>query len=255
MNKIDSIPYSETSAGDLWLPDGPGPVKGHPVVLVIHGGARTSLDKNSMSGVSELLCSNGFAVFNIDYRLAPEHPYPAGWEDCRAAARFLTESAGEYLLDPDLLFIAGASAGGHYALLTGLRPAGYRVAGVVSISGINDIYADWAVHEERYQLLLGEKSPSAALLEEINPSTYCAKDAPAVFCTHFAEDQVVPWDCCRLFAEKARQTGMEVGIYCYHLNRENQGHGIWIPEELPEKKLYPEIGEKVIHFLKHKVIS
>ena len=250
MKFTGKINYSEYSAGDLYLPEGKSPSGGWPIVLVIHGGAWTSLDKNSMTGVSEELCRNGLAVFNIDYRLAPEHPYPAGVEDCKAAAGFISGNAGKYGLNKDLLFVLGASAGGHYALLTGLDPAGYSVVGIVSISGINDVFADFAVHKERFLLLLG-REPVPELLNRINPSEFCHPGAPEVFCTHFIADQVVPFDCCRDFVSRAEEKNMKVGVYSYYLERENQGHGIWIPEALPEKKLYPDISSNIIYFVKN----
>ncbi|MBE6392895.1 MAG: alpha/beta hydrolase [Lentisphaerae bacterium] len=250
MKISEQINYSQYSAGDLYLPEGKIPSGGWPVVLVIHGGAWTSLDKNSMTEVSKELCRNGLAVFNINYRLAPEHPYPAGVTDCRTAAGFLVENAGKYRLNKDLLFILGASAGGHYALLTGLKTSGYSVAGIVSISGINDVFADFAVHKERYQLLLGREA-SPERLREINPSEYCYDGAPEIFCTHFIADQVVPFACCCDFVSRAGEKNMKVGVYSYYLERDNQGHGIWIPEALPGKKLYPDISNNIIYFFNH----
>ena len=250
MKQIRLITFVRDLSGDLWIPDGEIPANGYPVVLVIHGGAWRALDRSAMAGICEMLCNNGLAVFNIDYRLAPEHPYPAGLEDCRTAAAFLYENAEKYHLNRKLLFILGASAGGHYALLTGLCPENYQAAGIISISGINDIYADFVVHKERYELLLGTE-PVPELLREINPSTYCRENAPEVFCTHFNEDQVVPVECCRAFVAEAEKHKMKVGAYYYNLSREGQGHGIWIPEKLPEKELYPDISANIIYFINH----
>ncbi|WP_350332836.1 alpha/beta hydrolase [Coralliovum pocilloporae] len=62
----------------------------------------------------------GLAVVSVDYRLAPEHPYPQGPDDCEAAACWLIEQC-KALFDTDILLIGGESAGAHLAVVTLLR--------------------------------------------------------------------------------------------------------------------------------------
>jgi acetyl esterase len=91
------------------------------VMLHIHGGAWI-MGAPEMNDVVNLTLSRelGIAVVSVDYRLAPEHPYPAGHDDCEAAALWLLEHAeAEY--GSSRLLIGGESAGGHLAAVTLLR--------------------------------------------------------------------------------------------------------------------------------------
>ncbi len=68
----------------------------------------------------EMAQATDVAVISVDYRLAPEHPFPAGPDDCEAAARWLVEH-GSAEFGTDRLFIGGGSAGAHLSALTLLR--------------------------------------------------------------------------------------------------------------------------------------
>ena len=91
------------------------------VMLHIHGGAWI-MGAPEMSDLTNLMLSAelGIAVVSVDYRLAPEHPYPAGHDDCEAAAVWLLEHA-EPEYGSARLLIGGESAGGHLAAVTLLR--------------------------------------------------------------------------------------------------------------------------------------
>jgi acetyl esterase/lipase len=92
-----------------------------PALLWIHGGGYVigSADGDDAS-VKALVQQVGCAAVSVDYRLAPETPFPGGIEDCYAALRWLHEGAGELGVDPSRLAIGGASAGGGLAAALGL---------------------------------------------------------------------------------------------------------------------------------------
>lgn len=93
---------------DLRVPDGSGP---HPVIVYLHSGAWIMGDR--FGGPAVRQASRGYAVASIEYRLAPQHIWPAQVEDTKAAIRWLRANAARFRLDPERIGIFGTSAGGH----------------------------------------------------------------------------------------------------------------------------------------------
>jgi len=97
-----------------YAPDEPGGP--HPLLVFLHGGGFVFGDLETHDGVCRLLCRHaGAHVLAVDYRLAPEHPFPAAVEDARAALRWAFANAGELGADPHRIGAGGDSAGGNLA--------------------------------------------------------------------------------------------------------------------------------------------
>ncbi len=117
---IENISYIEndkTAAHMLELYFPAGEHKKLPLIVWIHGGAWFCGDKQP-SPMMPLLV-RGYAVAGINYRLTPDHKFPAQIHDCKAAIRWLRKHADEYGFDKDRIGIFGISAGGHLASLLG----------------------------------------------------------------------------------------------------------------------------------------
>ncbi|WP_447767692.1 alpha/beta hydrolase [Pseudomonas kilonensis] len=106
-------------------PRGAAPPAGWPCLLYLHGGGWVVGDLDSHDFICmELAAALGALVVAVDYRLAPEHPFPAGLDDCLAVWRHL--AAAPFAIDPRRRLVVGDSAGGNLAtaLCLALRDAG-----------------------------------------------------------------------------------------------------------------------------------
>jgi arylformamidase len=99
------------------------------VLLFWHGGGWTSGYKEWMGFMAAPLNAAGVTFVSAGYRLAPQHMFPAGLDDCRSALSWVRENVG------GPLFIGGHSAGGHYAALIAAGKE-HRVRGCLPISGV-----------------------------------------------------------------------------------------------------------------------
>lgn len=110
-------------AGDLparvYTPAGRGPF---PCLVFFHGGGWVLGSLDTHDPICRALCAGAeCVVVSVDYRLAPEHRFPAALEDALAATRWVAASAAEIGGDPARIAVAGDSAGGNLSTVTALR--------------------------------------------------------------------------------------------------------------------------------------
>ena len=105
----------------VYAPNGEPPATGRSGLLDIHGGGFVSgsIDMEHAFGVL-VARELGIVVAAVEYRLAPEHPFPAGLDDCYAALRWFHEQAGALGVDPTRVGVGGQSAGGGLTAATTL---------------------------------------------------------------------------------------------------------------------------------------
>jgi acetyl esterase len=137
---VPNVLYAERGVPlyvDEYLPTGS---RAHPAALLIHGGKWASGDRQELSDLGRFLAEHNYAAFAIDYRLAPQYPFPAAVTDVLTAVRWVRENARRLHVDPARIGIVGGSSGGNLAALagtwgSGALDRGARVRAVVSLSG------------------------------------------------------------------------------------------------------------------------
>ena len=127
----------------------PGIGRPAPCLIFLHGGGWVICNLDSHDGICRRLAeAGGFLVASIDYRLAPEHKFPAGLEDCAAAVRWLAAHGRDWGIDTRRLAIGGDSAGGNLALAALLS---LRDAGVTPLRAGLLIYGAYAAYTAEFE--------------------------------------------------------------------------------------------------------
>jgi len=142
---VEDIVYTRHGGGpqrlDLVIPESPGP---HPVLIYLHGGAFAIGSKRTHRALATAYAAHGWLVCNVDYRLAPKHPFPAAVEDACAAWRWACATIAQHGGDPQRMVVAGESAGANLALALTLacctrRPEPY--AAPLHVQGVRPLGA------------------------------------------------------------------------------------------------------------------
>jgi acetyl esterase len=125
------------------------------LIVYFHGGGWCIGSIGLMDNVArELAHAAGATVVSVEYRLAPEHPYPAGLDDCEQVTRWALANAARFGVPPTKVMLAGESAGGNLAAALTLRLRGNTdvpLAGQVLIYPGTD--SDFAAYPSRAQFL------------------------------------------------------------------------------------------------------
>ncbi|GHH98614.1 alpha/beta hydrolase [Neobacillus kokaensis] len=123
-----------------------------PVILYIHGGGLVwGTREEIQEEMINLYTNNGFALFSIDYRLAPETKLPDILEDVKDAIDWLTvEGPKHFSINPKKIAVVGSSAGGFLALSTGTFKN--KPQAIVSFYGYGDLLGSWAQTPSKYYL-------------------------------------------------------------------------------------------------------
>ncbi len=261
---VRDLPYragaDEAHLLDVFVPtDTAGP---RPVVLYVHGGGFRILSKDTHFGMAMQFARQGYLVFNINYRLAPDHPFPAAIEDACHAYRWVAENAKAFGGDLDRLVLAGESAGGNlvsaltiaacyerdepYAKAvyeTGVTPRVTAPAcGMLQVSGIERFTAqqrvNWFVadrlEEVTHNYLAGQADALGDEIDLADPLVFferqptAQRDLPAFFLPVGTKDILL--DDTRRMGQALEQMGVPY-CTCYYPGEIHAFHAfVWRPQ-------------------------
>ena len=227
---------------DYSAPNGSGP---HPIAIIIHGGGYHGGDSKSGSEayVADFLAPAGYAVFSVNYRLAPKYPYPYMVLDVQRAVRYIRYNAKQWNADPDKITLVGGSAGGFLSNMVGLlnadgNPAANDPVDRVSAKAqaVVSLYAQSSfefvpLNADVHRLLdplIAQKGEKEAI-REASPITYVSKDDPPFLEILGDQDEYIP------FSEATNlQTALQkVSVRCDIIRIPNGKHGTGGWNKLP----------------------
>jgi acetyl esterase/lipase len=171
---VRNVTYARRGAHDLqldlYLPAS-GASSPLPAIVFVHGGGWRAGVRANFAPMAIRMAERGYAAVTISYRLSPEARYPAAIHDAKAAVRWVRVHAADYGIDAGRIAIAGGSAGGQIAALTGVTNGEARfdpdaasgavsssVQAIVNIDGLSDFTSAQARRYEDDPA----KQPSAA---------------------------------------------------------------------------------------------
>jgi alpha-L-fucosidase 2 len=238
----------QTLTMDYYAPKGPGP---HPIAIVIHGGGyHGGTSKNgSEAYVADFLAPAGYAVFSVNYRLAPQYPYPFMVYDVQRAVRFIRSNAKKWDGDPDKIALVGGSAGGFLSNMVGLLNApgdpnatdpvdraSARAQAVVSLYAQSS-FEFVPLNEDVHRFLdpwiaqegIAKKSEKEAI-REASPITYVNKDDPPFLEILGDRDEYIPMS----EAINLQDALHKVGVRCDVIRIPGGKHGTGGWNKLPD---------------------
>lgn len=237
------------------------PTTGWPCILYFHGGGFVLGGLDSHEFLLSYICQDlNIAVLSVDYRLAPEHRFPAAYDDCKFAYIYLREHADVWNIDVNKIIIAGDSAGGNLAaaVTVALQHTGQQVKGLVIIYPMLTTHFDlpaYTLHAQAPLLTradceyyLREYAPDDSQWNDLRLAPLLAgdfSDMPKSFIAVAEFDPVS--DDGKYFAEKLTQAGIENH---FHMAKGVLHGGLRLMRDCPEVHI---LYQKILKTIKQVV--
>lgn len=225
-----------------------------PICLLIHGGGWNALTKESIEPVGRLMQARGMEVFSVNYRLIEHARWPACLEDCLRAGRFVLD--GGLGPRPERLIVAGASAGGHLAMMAGRALGRSAVRAVLSLAGPSRVDGRHGTNhghlfgEKFLQAFFGTEKVAPALVDEASPLA-TRETPPDLICLHSKNDNLVPLAHSEEAVAAWRGAGAETGLQIF--DGPGDGHGFWDSDDLQTRQMSREFESALGSALESKI--
>ncbi len=226
---------------DLYVPKSPKPA---PLVVFIHGGGWRKGKKEDLAFYAIDLAASGYATASIQYRLLPEHHFPAAIQDVRCAMGWLEAHGGQYGFDGRRMVLTGGSAGGHLALLAGYTedpkldcPDGPKISagavkGIVNFYGVVDCTTPVARAAQQVIDFMDKPFAEAPEVYALaSPIQHLDASDPPTLTFHGTIDELVPIAQADALHERLR----ELGIANYYDRVEGWPHTMDLAQPLSDR--------------------
>jgi acetyl esterase/lipase len=211
-----NVVYQKAGSVDLTLDVIAGGHSVRPVLIYFHGGGWVMGNKDDVLLKGLPFLARGMAFVDVEYRVANQALAPAAVEDARCALHWVAYHAEEYGFDTSKIVVAGESAGGHLALMTGMldvaagfdreceqgfdqwggsSPADVKVAAIIDFFGAADVVEFLQPPKPRLYATrwFGDLPNRMELAKRLSPLSYARKDLPPILIIHGDKDEIVPY--------------------------------------------------------------
>lgn len=212
---------------DVYQPSASAP-QPRPAIVVVHGGSWSGGDKSDFPQWNNWLTGQGYAIFDVQYRLTPQPNWQTATGDVKCAIGWVRQHAAQYNIDPQRIALLGRSAGAHLALLAAYAPNEQAAppscaVGDTSVKLVVDFYGptdlEWgynATADENgengspaTQSFLGGTPRSVpAAYTTASPINHVRADSPPTLLLHGGRDQLVSPRHSEMLADRLQAAGV-----------------------------------------------
>ncbi len=210
-------------------------------LLVIPGGGYAGICANREGEpITLAFMAKGYNAFVLHYSILGRRVFPAQLIEASMAMKYIKDHAEEYGIDPEKVYVAGFSAGGHLAGMIGTMwnrkevyetismPYGYnKPAGMILMYPVIQGLEEYS-NKDCFYRLLGTETPSIEQLAEVSIEKTVSKDAVPAYILHTADDAIVDVKNSLRLAEAYLNQGMTVELHIYP----SAPHGIALGNEI-----------------------